>query len=118
MALLMRSGPAALPPSAYGYALSFGGAGVCLALLDSLLLACRAACAHLVPSAISVGIGMYLTPDWTLPRVAGALAELAWRRTHPASHRRSMLVVASGLVLGEGVWSIAALFLKAAGWIG
>ena len=30
----------------------------------------------------------------------------------PASHRQSMLVVASGFVLGEGIWSIVALVLK------
>ena len=51
---------------------------------------------------LQVGIGMYLTPDFTLPRVLGALLELGWRRLAPASHKRSMLVVASGLVLGEG----------------
>ena len=35
-------------------------------------------------------------------------------RTNAATHRRHMLVVASGFVLGEGVWSIVALALKAA----
>ncbi len=43
-----------------------------------------------------------------------ARAPQVWRRTSPASHSRSMLVVASGLVLGEGLWSIIALLGAAA----
>jgi len=38
--------------------------------------------------------------------VLGCLAEQAWARAHPASHRQLMVVVASGLVLGEGTASI------------
>ena len=56
---------------------------------------------------------MYLTPDWTLPRVAGSVLELCWRRWRPASHRNLHLMVASGLVLGEGVFSIVGLGLRA-----
>ena len=109
MAVLMQKGTAALPPSALGYAQGFGVIGVALALAEALgpvwLLG-------LLPSGMSLGIGMYLTPDSTLPRVIGALLEFSWRHASPASHRRSMLVVASGFVLGEGVWSIVALGLK------
>ena len=109
MAVLMQKGTAALPPSALGYAQGFGLIGVALALAEALgpiwLLG-------LLPSGMSLGIGMYLTPDSTLPRVIGALLEFSWRHASPASHRRSMLVVASGFVLGEGVWSIVALGLK------
>ena len=58
---------------------------------------------------------MYVTADWTLPRVAGALLERAWRQRSPRSHQKQMLMVASGLVLGEGVMSIVALALTAMG---
>ena len=69
----------------------------------------------LIPSGVAVGVGMYVTADWTLPRVAGALLERAWRRRSPRSHQKQMLMVASGLVLGEGVMSIVALALTAMG---
>ena len=61
---------------------------------------------------MSIGVGMYLTADFVLPRVLGALAVLLWRKADAPSHSRYMLVVASGFVLGEGVWSIVALGLK------
>ena len=39
--------------------------------------------------------------------------EQAWARAHPASHRQLMVVVASGLVLGEGTASIVSALLRA-----
>lgn len=41
-----------------------------------------------------------------MPRVIGCLVEQLWARVHPRSHRQLMVVVASGLVLGEGTASI------------
>ena len=107
--MLMNRGLGALPPSTLHYARGFAGLGVVLSLLEALL---PHALAALLPSGMSVGVGMYLTPDFTIPRVLGALLELTWRRCSPDSHRRLMLVVASGFVLGEGLWSIVALLLK------
>jgi len=108
MAMLMKAGPSALPPSSTTYAAAFAAVGATLAALEAR---CPSAVAHFLPSGMSVGVGMYLTPDFTVPRVLGSLVELIWRRTDPSSHRRSMLVVASGFVLGEGLWSIAALVI-------
>ena len=112
MAILMQRGLAALPPSALHFAAAFGTAGVALPLLEEVV---PPAAAAWLPSGVSVGVGMYLTPDWTLPRAVGAAIELAWRRRRPQSHEQLMLMVASGFVLGEGVWSICGLALKAVG---
>lgn len=72
-----------------------------------------------VPSAMAAAIGMYVTPNWTLPRVAGGLANYAWKRWDPEGAERYMIVVASGFVLGEGLTSIANAGLKSAGvsWV-
>ena len=59
-------------------------------------------------------VGMYVAPKWTLPRVLGSLAEQIWCRMAPHSHRALMILVASGLVLGEGTASIASAFVTAA----
>ena len=68
-----------------------------------------------LPSGTSMGVGMYLTADFVIPRVLGALGVLLWRKLDRASHDAGMLAVASGFVLGEGVWSIFALGLKILG---
>ena len=45
--------------------------------------------------------------------VSSSWGEQAWARAHPASHRQLMVVVASGLVLGEGTASIVSALLRA-----
>jgi uncharacterized oligopeptide transporter (OPT) family protein len=62
--------------------------------------------AHYLPSAVAFAIGMYLYPNWTIPRFAGSLIQVIWQKYWPQSHSRNMLLVASGLVLGEGLLSI------------
>ena len=121
MAVLMQQGLVALPPGCLSFAAWFGVAGVFLALAKAapamglpLLRHLPPRALRLLPSGIAFGIGMYLTPEWTLPRVAGALGSVAWRAVHPASHEQLYLMVASGFVLGDGVVSIIALFLHAA----
>jgi uncharacterized oligopeptide transporter (OPT) family protein len=67
------------------------------------------------PSPTAVAIGMYVTPNWTIPRVIGAVVAEMWRRWHEQSHRTSMVMVATGLVLGEGITSIVTAFISTAG---
>ncbi|PRP76763.1 hypothetical protein PROFUN_14888 [Planoprotostelium fungivorum] len=65
-----------------------------------------------LPSGIAFAIGMYVTPNWTIPRVVGALIEYFWRRRSSSSHGKYMIILASGFVLGEGVTSIITAILK------
>lgn len=53
-----------------------------------------------------IQVGMYVSPKWTIPRVIGSMGEQLWRRASPGTHERLMVVLASGLVLGEGTASI------------
>ncbi|KAK9823302.1 hypothetical protein WJX72_001775 [[Myrmecia] bisecta] len=67
----------------------------------------------LLPSGIGFAVGMYVSPKWTIPRVIGSLIEQAWLIWWPRNHRSLMVVVASGLVLGEGTASILSAIVKA-----
>jgi uncharacterized oligopeptide transporter (OPT) family protein len=67
----------------------------------------------LLPSGIGVAVGLYVSPKWTLPRVVGSLTEQLWLCCGARSHKRLMVIVASGLVLGEGTASIVAALLRA-----
>jgi len=69
----------------------------------------------LVPSGTAAGVGMYLTPNWTIPRVIGGVAQWIWKRHWPHAHDEYMIVVASGFVLGEGMMSIVTATLTASG---
>jgi uncharacterized oligopeptide transporter (OPT) family protein len=54
--------------------------------------------------------GMYNTPSFTLARTIGGLLSLWWRRWKGRSET-PIIVLASGLILGEGLFSIMNLLL-------
>jgi uncharacterized oligopeptide transporter (OPT) family protein len=68
-----------------------------------------------LPSGIAVAIGMYVTPNWTIPRVIGGFTNYLWKGAAPDHARRYMIVLASGFVLGEGVISIVTAVLQSLG---
>ncbi|RYG45577.1 hypothetical protein EON67_10445, partial [archaeon] len=58
---------------------------------------------------------MYVTPNWTLTRVLGAGVATVWRMRRPTSYKEYMIMMATGLVLGDGIMSIFTALLVAAG---
>lgn len=58
---------------------------------------------------------MYVTPNWTIARVIGGLFQLWLEKRHKELHDKYLILIASGLVLGEGVMSIVTASLAAAG---
>ena len=66
------------------------------------------------PSPIAFAIGMYVTPNWTVARLIGALSAWAWscRRSAKAGDT-GVIMVATGLVLGEGLAALATAGLAA-----
>lgn len=62
---------------------------------------------------------MYNTPSFTLARVIGGIASWWWIRRCTRQNEEGrivlIIIVASGFVLGEGVFSIVNLGLAAAG---
>ncbi|KAH7135914.1 oligopeptide transporter-like protein [Dendryphion nanum] len=63
-----------------------------------------------IPGGIAVAVGMYNTPSFTLARTIGGLISLWWRRWKGRSET-PIIVLASGLILGEGLFSIVNLLL-------
>lgn len=66
-----------------------------------------------VPGGIAVAVGMYNTPSFTLARTVGGL--IAWYWTQwKGKGETPIIVLASGLILGEGLVSIVKLGLASA----
>lgn len=106
-----------LPPKTPEYA---GGAALIFALLTALRIygnsvrnidgSKGAWWVPYVPGGIAVAVGMYNTPSFTLARTAGGL--LAWWWTKWKGREETpMIVLASGLILGQGLVSIVNLGL-------
>jgi len=82
------------------------GIGVVLIVLDAMLRKATKDKAHLSP--LAVGLGIYLPTSATLMVVAGALAG-AWfdkraeRAANPESRKQLGVLLASGMIVGEGL---------------
>ena len=68
----------------------------------------------LIPGGIAVAVGMYNMPSFTLTRTAGGLLMWWWRKRH-RNGETEMIILASGLILGEGLMSIVNLGLASGG---
>ena len=107
-----------LPHMAWQYAL---GAGVIFLITTALRiwLASRSSkflrrMQPFIPGGIAVAVGMYNTPSFTLARTVGGLISLYWTKWLKKGETQ-VIVLASGLILGEGVVSIINLGLASAG---
>ncbi len=64
-----------------------------------------------VPSGVAFAIGFLNTPSFSLARLIGGIIEHVYHR-RAKSGNITLIIVASGFVLGEGVTSIVSLVLK------
>lgn len=97
-----------LPVMAWQWAL---GAGILFAFITAARVKGRGTWWQpWVPGGIAVAVGMYNTPSFTLARTIGGLLNWYWR-IHKGREDTPVIVLASGLILGEGLFSIVNLGL-------
>ena len=102
-----------LPPMAWQFALGFG---LLFALLTCLRIWAKEkekAWAEWIPGGIAVAVGMYNVPSFTLARFAGGMLAGWW--AWKGREETRVVVLASGLILGEGVGSVVNLGLASGG---
>jgi len=115
LARLLRDG--ALPPRSKEYMLAFA---VVFALISGVRTQSnsRRKWAKWLPSGVAFAIGFLNTPPFSIARLIGGIVEYVYHRRVERTGQGSnikLIIVASGLVLGEGVTSIITLILKTAG---
>lgn len=99
-----------LPPRTFEFAV---GAAVLWSLLTALRIygqGKKAWWTSLVPGGIAVAVGMYNSPSFTLARTIGGLMAWWWSGWKKREET-PLIVLASGLILGEGLLSIVNLGL-------
>jgi len=103
-----------LPPMAWKFALCFGALFCLTTALRIYLLNSKVEWQRRlhpwIPGGIAVAVGMYNTPSFTLARTAGGLIAGYWVNWKGRGETK-VIVLASGLILGEGVVSIVNLVL-------
>lgn len=99
-----------LPPMVPSFAAAAAAIWAILTAIRIYGTAKKASWVPYVPGGIAVAVGMYNTPSFTLARTAGGLTAYYWTgwRQRPET---PIIVLASGLILGEGLVSIVNLGL-------
>jgi len=115
MAEVMSGRAGALPVAVAPFAAAgaAGAAAVALATSAAAPRALRDFARQWAPSPTAFSIGVYIAPNWTIPRVAGALAGALLVRRGARPH--AVVMAATGLVLGEGCAALAMAVAAAAG---
>ncbi|KAK9472494.1 OPT oligopeptide transporter protein-domain-containing protein [Dipodascopsis tothii] len=104
-----------LPPHAQQFAAIFGVIFGVISVLKAVY-AGKKAWASWLPSGVAVGVGIYNTPAFTLARFIGGLA--GWYLLRGGRFRTdnvALVICASGLVLGEGLFSVFTMLLTSLG---
>lgn len=126
LARLLRS--RSLPPYTELFMVLFGAASAVISGLKVYALVKHRKWGKWLPSGVAFAIGFLNTPSFSLARLVGGLIEYFWRkrllqkyfksdsnREVGAGSNITLIIVASGFVLGEGVASIINLALKMLG---
>ncbi|CCH40573.1 putative metal-nicotianamine transporter [Wickerhamomyces ciferrii] len=108
-----------LPPYAFEFSLLFGLIFGIISLIKNVFKNNPSVQDKLVwlPSGVAVGVGIYNTPSFTIARFLGGVIAYIWMKKCKHCHegKTAMIVFSSGLVLGEGVFSIVNMTLTSLG---
>lgn len=96
-----------LPEGAWVFSISFG----ILCAFTTVLKIYLGRPTPFIPGGIAVAVGMYNIPSFTLARALGGLMQWYWKRRFSSRSDTTMIIIASGLILGEGVLSLANMLM-------
>ncbi|KAI9736644.1 MAG: hypothetical protein M1834_000848 [Cirrosporium novae-zelandiae] len=112
-----------LPLMAWQFAVSFGGL-FCITTIIRTVLSNYSShgttsplttwLLDLIPGGIAFAVGMYNVPSFTMARAIGGILGWWWK-SWKGKEETPIIILASGLILGEGLLSIANLGLSALG---
>ncbi|KAM9906378.1 hypothetical protein OXX69_006826 [Metschnikowia pulcherrima] len=99
-----------LPPHAFEFCILFGVVFGAISLLKNTLPKSSPYHKYIVflPNGVAVGIGIYNTPNFSIARFLGGVMAYYYihkAAKHNADQKVKMVIVSSGLVLGEGLLS-------------
>lgn len=105
-----------LPPKAFEFSIIFAIIFGLISLAKNLITPQSKYHKYLVylPSGVAVGIGIYNTPNFTLARFLGGVIGYFWM-TRGDQSKVKIIIISSGLVLGEGLLSGFTMLLTSLG---
>jgi OPT family oligopeptide transporter len=112
MAILGVQGLGSLPRHCLDLCIAFFAAAIAINLARDLAGARAAA---YIPLPMAMAIPFYLGPYFGIDMCIGSLVRLVWDRLDPARSKAFAPPVASGLICGDGIWTVPQSVLALAG---
>ncbi|XP_066348546.1 probable metal-nicotianamine transporter YSL10 isoform X2 [Miscanthus floridulus] len=112
MAILGVQGLGSLPRHCLHLCIAFFAAAIAINLARDLAGARAAA---YIPLPMAMAIPFYLGPYFGIDMCIGSLVRLVWDRLDPARAKAFARPVASGLICGDGIWTVPQSVLALAG---
>jgi uncharacterized oligopeptide transporter (OPT) family protein len=103
-----------LPDGAWGFAMAFAAVFAVTTVLRGWTLK-GTAIIPWIPGGIAFAVGMYNTPSFTLARAIGGAMQWGWSKRFGDDGQTILVILASGLILGEGLLSIMNLLMASFG---
>lgn len=108
MAILMVDGVSALPNNCLTLFYWFLAAAIVINLIRDLI---GKKFAHLIPVPAAMAIPFYIGSYYTIDMCVGSLIMVVWKIRDKTKAETFGFAVASGLICGDGIWSIPSSFL-------
>uniref|UniRef100_A0A0D9UYU2 Uncharacterized protein n=1 Tax=Leersia perrieri TaxID=77586 RepID=A0A0D9UYU2_9ORYZ len=106
IAVLGVEGVAALPRHAVALCGACLAAAVCLDVAAAAARARRWRVGGWVPNPMAMAIPFFVGPTFAIDMCVGSLVVMAWRRLDKKGASTMAVVVASGLICGDGLWAL------------
>ena len=112
MAMLGVEGISNLPKNCFLLSCVFFSAAILINLIKDTVDKKRA---QFIPIPMAMAIPFYVGPFFTIDMCVGSLIMFAWRRINKAKADAFGTAVASGLICGEGIWTLPSSILAISG---
>ncbi|XBI17085.1 hypothetical protein VPH35_059211 [Triticum aestivum] len=112
LAVLSVEGTKILPKHSIEFCVAFFLMAFCLDCLSAVAKAKKWKASNYIPNAMAMAIPFLIAPNIAIDMALGSLLLVIWKKTDKKNANMLAVVVASGLICGDGLWALPSALLS------
>ncbi|VAH75035.1 unnamed protein product [Triticum turgidum subsp. durum] len=112
LAVLSVEGTKILPRHSIEFCVAFFLMAFCLDCLSAVAKAKKWKASNYIPNAMAMAIPFLIAPNIAIDMALGSLLLVIWKKTDKKNANKLAVVVASGLICGDGLWALPSALLS------
>ncbi|XP_048562697.1 probable metal-nicotianamine transporter YSL1 isoform X1 [Triticum urartu] len=112
LAILSVEGTKILPKHSIEFCIAFFLMAFCLDCLSAVAKARKWKASNYIPNAMAMAIPFLIAPNIAIDMALGSLLLVIWKKTDKKNANMLAVVVASGLICGDGLWALPSALLS------